>query len=75
MDDLNQIFARHCLEPPRMRPSRDGETLLVGGYTAPVDTRRKTVRQRLLPGQGTETVTSRAWPTAGFEEPPPGHPP
>jgi hypothetical protein len=35
-DDLNHILAAHRLQPPRMRLSRHGETLLVGGYTAPV---------------------------------------
>lgn len=50
-DDLNQILAGHRLEPPRMRLSRDGETLLVGGYTTPVATRRHTVWQRLHPAE------------------------
>jgi hypothetical protein len=50
-DDLNHILASHRLEPPRMRLSRDGETLLVGGYTAPVATRRHTVWHRLHPAE------------------------
>ncbi|WP_225827090.1 aldo/keto reductase [Streptomyces naphthomycinicus] len=50
-DDLNQILAAHRLEPPRMRLSRDGETLLVGGYTTPVATRRHTVWHRLHPAE------------------------
>ncbi|WP_240121997.1 cupin domain-containing protein [Streptomyces sp. MUM 2J] len=50
-DDLNQILAGHRLEPPRMRLSRDGETLLVGGYTTPVATRRHTVWHRLHPAE------------------------
>ncbi|MGW4735150.1 JmjC domain-containing protein [Streptomyces shenzhenensis] len=50
-DDLNQILAGHRLQPPRMRLSRDGETLLVGGYTAPVATRRHTVWHRLHPAE------------------------
>ncbi|MER5601672.1 cupin domain-containing protein [Streptomyces sp. NPDC002265] len=49
--DLNQILSAHRLEPPRMRLSRDGETLLVGGYTAPVTTRRHTVWHRLHPAE------------------------
>ncbi|MGY1503598.1 winged helix domain-containing protein [Streptomyces sp. QTS52] len=50
-DDLNQILATHRLQPPRMRLSRDGETLLVGGYTPPVATRRHTVWHRLHPAE------------------------
>ncbi|MFF5256859.1 JmjC domain-containing protein [Streptomyces leeuwenhoekii] len=50
-DDLNQILAVHRLEQPRIRLSRDGETLLVGGYTAPVTTRRHTVWHRLHPAE------------------------
>ncbi|MFC9686456.1 JmjC domain-containing protein [Streptomyces sp. NPDC056948] len=50
-DDLNHILAAHRLEPPRMRLSRDGETLLVGGYTAPEATRRHTVWHRLHPAE------------------------
>ncbi|PAM98051.1 hypothetical protein CJI59_30905 [Streptomyces sp. Alain-F2R5] len=50
-DDLNQILGSHRLEPPRMRLSRDGETLLIGGYTAPVATRRHTVWHRLHPAE------------------------
>lgn len=50
-DDLNQILAAHRLQPPRMRLSRDGETLLVGGYTTPVATRRHTVWHRLHPAE------------------------
>jgi hypothetical protein len=34
-----------------MRLSRDGETLLVGGYTTPVATRRHTVWHRLPPAE------------------------
>ncbi|MGW1533855.1 JmjC domain-containing protein [Streptomyces aureus] len=48
-DDLNHILGSHRLEPPRMRLSRDGETLLVGGYTTPEPTRRHTVWHRLHP--------------------------
>ncbi|WP_392957705.1 JmjC domain-containing protein [Streptomyces sp. LN245] len=50
-DDLNQILASHRLQPPRMRLSRAGETLLVGGYTTPVATRRHTVWHRLHPAE------------------------
>ncbi|MER6406274.1 cupin domain-containing protein [Streptomyces viridosporus] len=50
-DDLNHILGSHRLQPPRMRLSRDGETLLVGGYTAPVATRRHTVWHRLHPAE------------------------
>ncbi|MFE5214047.1 MULTISPECIES: cupin domain-containing protein [unclassified Streptomyces] len=50
-DDLNNILGSHRLEPPRMRLSRDGETLLVGGYTTPVATRRHTVWHRLHPAE------------------------
>ncbi|MFF5145288.1 hypothetical protein ACFY6U_37180 [Streptomyces sp. NPDC013157] len=50
-DDRSQILAAHRLEPPRVRLSRDGETLLVGGYTAPVATRRHTVWHRLHPAE------------------------
>ncbi|MEU4490188.1 cupin domain-containing protein [Streptomyces purpurascens] len=50
-DDLNHILAAHRLQPPRMRLSRDGETLLVGGYTAPEATRRHTVWHRLHPAE------------------------
>ncbi|WP_234329356.1 MULTISPECIES: cupin domain-containing protein [unclassified Streptomyces] len=49
--DLNQILAAHRMEPPRMRLSRNGETLLVGGYTTPVATRRHTVWHRLHPAE------------------------
>ncbi len=42
-DGLNQIPAAHRLQPQRMRLSREGETLLVGGCTTPVATRRHTV--------------------------------
>ncbi len=48
-DDLNHILAGHRLEPPRMRLSRGGETLLIRGYTTPVATRRHTVWHRLHP--------------------------
>ncbi len=50
-DDLNQILAAHRLEPPSMRLSCDGETLLVGCYTTPVATRRHTVWHRLHPAE------------------------
>ncbi|MEU5770073.1 hypothetical protein ABZ782_29590 [Streptomyces asoensis] len=50
-DDLNQILAGHRIEPPRTRLSRDGETLLVGGYTAPVAIRRHTAWHRLHPAE------------------------
>jgi hypothetical protein len=50
-DDLNNILGSHRLEPPRMRMSRDGATLLVGGYTAPVATRQHTVWHRLHPAE------------------------
>ncbi|MFI2511652.1 hypothetical protein [Streptomyces sp. NPDC018972] len=50
-DDLNHILAGHRLQPPRMRLSRDGETLLVGGYTAPMATRRHTVWHHLHPAE------------------------
>ncbi|MEV6192909.1 cupin domain-containing protein [Streptomyces sp. NPDC051920] len=50
-DDLNNILAAHRLEPPRMRLSRDGETLLVGGYPTPVATRRHTAWHRLHPAE------------------------
>ncbi|MFI1294386.1 hypothetical protein ACH4VM_39505 [Streptomyces sp. NPDC020792] len=50
-DDLNHILGSHRLEPPRMLLSRDGETLMVGGYTTPVATRRHTVWHRLHPAE------------------------
>ncbi|MFD9097858.1 JmjC domain-containing protein [Streptomyces collinus] len=50
-EDLNQILAGHRLQPPRMRLSRNGETLQLGRYTAPVATRRHTVWHRLHPAE------------------------
>ncbi|MFE9813171.1 JmjC domain-containing protein [Streptomyces sp. NPDC005548] len=50
-DDLNHILATHRLEPPRLRLSSNGETLLIGGYTTPVATRRHTVWHRLHPAE------------------------
>ncbi|WP_043687230.1 hypothetical protein [Streptomyces xylophagus] len=48
-DDLNQILATHRLEPPRMRLSHDGETLLAGGPLVDVGARRDDHDVRLLP--------------------------
>ncbi|WP_254397272.1 hypothetical protein [Streptomyces sp. AC558_RSS880] len=50
-DGLNHIPAGHRLQPPRRRLSCDGGTLPVGGYTAPVATRRHTVWHHLHPAE------------------------
>ncbi|MFE4830860.1 cupin domain-containing protein [Streptomyces sp. NPDC056672] len=50
-DDINTILATHRLEPPRLRLSANGETLPAHRYTAPVTTRRHTIRQRLHPAE------------------------
>ncbi|MGP3777151.1 cupin domain-containing protein (plasmid) [Streptomyces sp. SDT5-1] len=48
-DDLNEILARHRLQPPRLRLAKDGETLPLGRYAEPVTTRRATVWHRVHP--------------------------
>ncbi|MFI0914209.1 cupin domain-containing protein [Streptomyces abikoensis] len=50
-DDLDGILATHRLESPRLRLSRDGQTLALRDYTEPVTTRRHTVWHRLHPAQ------------------------
>ncbi|MFI1799010.1 cupin domain-containing protein [Streptomyces sp. NPDC020379] len=48
-DALNQILATHRLQPPRLRLTRDGETLSALATSAPEVTRRHVVWHRLHP--------------------------
>ncbi|MFI0212460.1 cupin domain-containing protein [Streptomyces diastaticus] len=50
-DTLNNLIARHRLEPPRLRLSADGEALPTHRYAVPVTTRRSTVWQRVYPAE------------------------
>ncbi|MFS0694177.1 JmjC domain-containing protein [Streptomyces nitrosporeus] len=47
--DLNEIVARHRLEPPRLRLSTGGETVPLDTYSVREVTRRRTVWNRLHP--------------------------
>lgn len=49
-DDLNEIIARHRLEPPRLRLFNDGVQVPQHAYAHPVVTRRHTVWHRIEPG-------------------------
>ncbi|MFC9231384.1 cupin domain-containing protein [Streptomyces decoyicus] len=62
-DDLNWILGRNRMEAPRLRLSKDGETVPQDAYTHPFVTRRSTVWHRLHPsalheqlGQGATLV-------------------
>ncbi|MEV0040066.1 cupin domain-containing protein [Streptomyces sp. NPDC050804] len=59
-DDLNDLLARHRLEPPRLRLSADGEVIPQDAYTAPLVTRRSTVWQRLHPAALHDQLTNGA---------------
>lgn len=48
-DDLNQIIARHRLEPPRLRLFNDGSQIPQHRYTHPVVSKRHTVWHRIEP--------------------------
>lgn len=48
-DDPDRILTQHRLDPPRLRLSREGQTLLLPDYATPVSTRRHTVWHRLQP--------------------------
>ncbi|MEU2956403.1 JmjC domain-containing protein [Streptomyces xanthochromogenes] len=50
-DAVNDIVARHRLEPPRLRLARDGDTLPPHWYATAVTTRRSTVWQRVHPAE------------------------
>ncbi|WP_240167690.1 cupin domain-containing protein [Streptomyces noursei] len=49
-DDLNEIIARHRLEPPRLRLFNDGAQVPQHAYAHPVVTKRHTVWHRIEPG-------------------------
>ncbi|KUL38573.1 cupin [Streptomyces sp. NRRL F-4489] len=49
-DDLNEIIARHRLEPPRLRLFNDGAQVAQHAYTHPVVSKRHTVWHRIEPG-------------------------
>ncbi|QTZ92760.1 cupin domain-containing protein [Streptomyces auratus] len=48
-DDLNQIIARHRLEPPRLRLFNDGSQIPHHSYAHPVVSKRHTVWHRIEP--------------------------
>ncbi|MGW8972747.1 cupin domain-containing protein [Streptomyces platensis] len=48
-DDLNQIIARHRLEPPRLRLFNDGSQIPQHSYAHPVVSKRHTVWHRIEP--------------------------
>ncbi|MGW1196292.1 cupin domain-containing protein [Streptomyces sp. NPDC002536] len=48
-DDLNEIIARHRLEPPRLRLFNDGHQVPPHAYTHPVVSKRHTVWHRVEP--------------------------
>ncbi|WP_432000689.1 cupin domain-containing protein [Streptomyces sioyaensis] len=48
-DDLNQIIARHRLDPPRLRLFGDGSQIPQHHYTHPVVSKRHTVWHRIEP--------------------------
>ncbi|MFJ5801226.1 site-specific integrase [Streptomyces decoyicus] len=48
-DDLNQIIARHRLEPPRLRLFNDGNQIPQHSYAHPVVSKRHTVWHRIEP--------------------------
>ncbi|GHI10212.1 cupin [Streptomyces cellostaticus] len=49
-DDLNEIIARHRLEPPRLRLFNDGTQVPQHAYAHPVVSKRHTVWHRIEPG-------------------------
>ncbi|SHL21043.1 cupin domain-containing protein [Streptomyces yunnanensis] len=49
-NDLNEIIARHRLEPPRLRLFNDGAQVPQHAYAHPVVTKRHTVWHRIEPG-------------------------
>ncbi|PJN37325.1 cupin [Streptomyces sp. CB02959] len=49
-DDLNDIIARHRLEPPRLRLFNDGTQVPQYAYSHPVVSKRHTVWHRIEPG-------------------------
>ncbi|MFE0187304.1 cupin domain-containing protein [Streptomyces sp. NPDC058989] len=49
-DDLNEIIARHRLEPPRLRLFDNGTQVPQHAYTHPVVSKRHTVWHRIEPG-------------------------
>ncbi|AIA06472.1 cupin domain-containing protein [Streptomyces noursei] len=49
-DDLNEIIARHRLEPPRLRLFNDGTQVPQHAYVHPVVSKRHTVWRRIEPG-------------------------
>ncbi|MET9365825.1 cupin domain-containing protein [Streptomyces sp. NPDC006632] len=59
-DVLNDLIARHRLEPPRLRLSADGEILPTHRYAVPVTTRRSTVWQRIHPAELHQQLTAGA---------------
>ncbi|MFD6548534.1 cupin domain-containing protein [Streptomyces sp. NPDC058398] len=50
-DVVNDIVARHRLQPPRLRLARDGDILPEHRYATAVTTRRSTVWQRIHPAE------------------------
>ncbi|MFE9437028.1 cupin domain-containing protein [Streptomyces sp. NPDC006640] len=59
-DVLNDLVARHRLEPPRLRLAHDGEMLPLHRYAAAVTTRRSTVWQRVHPAELHERLAEGA---------------
>ena len=59
-DDINEILARHRLEPPRLRLAADGQPVPPHLYTQPVVTRRSAVWQRLRPAALHEQLAAGA---------------
>ncbi|MEF9886766.1 cupin domain-containing protein [Streptomyces sp. P9-A4] len=59
-DTLSDLIAAHCLEPPRLRLSADGETLPAHRYAVPVTSRRATVWQRIYPAELHERLAEGA---------------
>ncbi|WP_043265082.1 hypothetical protein [Streptomyces sp. CT34] len=49
-DDLNEIIARHRLEPPRLRLFNDGTQVPQHAYTHSVVSKRHAVWHRIEPG-------------------------
>ncbi|MFB6877865.1 hypothetical protein [Streptomyces sp. NPDC056323] len=62
-DDLDRILTQHRLDPPRLRLSREGQTLLLPDYATPVSTCRHTVWHRLQPaGLHPLLADGASWP-------------
>lgn len=59
-DDLNEIIARHRLEPPRLRLSADGVVVPLDAYTVREVARRRTVWHRIHPASLHEQLAQGA---------------